>query len=175
MGTRLPRQAERAPALAPAALVALGAVLVVGLGAANAAVSRSQRRGDPRDARHRPRRGSRPSRDDILANAREGAGFPVRCNLSKRLYSFVEQYDAGYLMRGRFAALVRQGLPEQRAEFLIDPWNYPYWIRSRCTKDRSKRRVFVYSFGPNRRRDSTRWELLKDDVGLYLVKDDDER
>ena len=105
--------------------------------------------------------------------AEEGADLPVRCNLSKRLYSFVEQYDAGYLMRGRFAALVQRGLPEQRAEFLLDPWNYPYWIRSRCAKDRSKRRVFVYSFGPNRRRDSTRWELLEDDVGLYLVKDDD--
>jgi hypothetical protein len=96
----------------------------------------------------------------------------VRCNVSKRLYSFVEQYDAGYLLRGRFAALEQRGLPEQRAEFLIDPWNLPYWIRSRCAKRGLKRSVFVYSFGPNRKRDSTQWELLEDDLGFYLARED---
>ena len=64
---------------------------------------------------------------------------------------------------------MQQGLPEQRAEFLIDPWNHPYWIRSRCAKRGFKRRVFVYSFGPNRKRDSTQWELLEDDVGAYVA------
>ena len=167
------RDAERAPGLATAALVALGGVLVIGLGAANAAVSRSQRRGDP-EAVATARVELRALKDDILASAGERGDFPVRCNLSKRLYTFVEQYDAGYLMRGRFAALVQQGLPEQRAEFLIDPWNHPYWIRSRCAKRGSKRRVFIYSFGPNRKRDSTQWELLEDDVGLYLARDDDD-
>jgi hypothetical protein len=164
--------AERAHAMAPAALVALGSALVVSLGMVNAAVSRTQRRADPQTVAT-ARVEVQALREDILAHAEERGEFPVRCDVSKRLYSFVEQYHAGYLMRGRFAALVQRGLPRQRAEFLIDPWNHPYWIRSKCTKSGSrKRRVFVYSFGPNRKRDSTQRELLEDDVGLYLTTDD---
>jgi hypothetical protein len=165
------RDGQRAPRLARAALVAMGAALVVGLGVANAAVSRIQREGDPRTVAT-ARVEVQALKDDILARAEEEGELPMPCNLSKRLYSFVGKYDADYLMRGRFAALVQQGLPEQRAEFLIDPWNHPYWIRSRCAESRPERRAFVYSFGPNRKRDSTRWELLEDDVGLYLVKDE---
>ncbi len=165
------RDAERSPRLATATLVVLGGALVIGLGTADATVSRTQRRADP-DAVATTRVELQALKDDILAHGEERGDLPVRCKLSKRLYSFVEQYDAGYLMWGRFASLVQQGLPEQRAEFLIDPWNHPYWIRSRCEQRGSRRSVYLYSFGPNRKRDSTPWELREDDVGLYLARDD---
>ncbi len=88
-----------------------------------------------------------------------------RCGIHKRVYSFMEKYEEEGLLEGAFAALQAQGLPEERAEFFLDPWNSPYWIRYKCKKRPRIERGFVYSFGPNRRRDSTDWEILGDDVG----------
>ncbi len=94
-----------------------------------------------------------------------------RCGIHKRVYTFVEQYEQRGLLEGRFAALQAQGLPPERAEFFLDPWNSPYWIRYKCEKRPPVERGFVYSFGPNRRRDSTDWEILGDDVGtVFLVE-----
>jgi hypothetical protein len=31
--------------------------------------------------------------------------------------------------------------------------------------------VFIYSFGPNRQRDSSEWEILGDDIGMRLAQD----
>ena len=57
-----------------------------------------------------------------------------------------------------------------RAGYLLDPWNSPYWIRHKCPQGGGRRRaVFVYSFGPNRRRDSTAWEIRGDDLGVTIV------
>ncbi len=95
--------------------------------------------------------------------------FPTRCGIHKRVYSYVEKYDKDYLWRGQFASLQGQGLREERAKFFIDPWNAPYWVRDRCNRDRTRRSIFVYSFGPNRRRDSSVWEVLGDDVGAYIL------
>ena len=81
-----------------------------------------------------------------------------RCGLHKRLYTFVRQYDQDYLFEGMYSKLVAQGLPKERAEFFLDPWNSPYWVQ--CTKKGRKRFEYVYSFGPNRRRESTEWEIL---------------
>lgn len=39
-----------------------------------------------------------------------------------------------------------------RRKYLLDPWGQPYWVRYR-DEDEGER-VLVYSFGPNRRRDS---------------------
>ena len=52
---------------------------------------------------------------------------------------------------------------EVRAEFLIDPRSTACWVRFECSG--SERSLFVYSFGPNRLRDSGAWELRGDDVG----------
>jgi hypothetical protein len=30
--------------------------------------------------------------------------------------------------------------------------------------------VYVYSFGPNRRRDSDLWQIVDDDVGAYVIQ-----
>ena len=58
---------------------------------------------------------------------------------------------------------------------LLDPWNLPYWVRDTCDDFRGRRVVFIYSFGPNRSRDSTPWEILGDDVGVFLVEEEAER
>ncbi len=89
-------------------------------------------------------------------------------HINKRIYSFVEKYDEDDLYEGAFAALVKQGLPEDRARYFLDPWNSPYWVQ--CTRDDDRRFDYVYSFGPNRRRESTEWEVLGDDVGAVFRK-----
>jgi hypothetical protein len=101
----------------------------------------------------------------------KGRDTITKCGLHKRLYTFVE--DKKYerpLAAGAFASLTGVGLPEERAEFFLDPWNSPYWIRDRCDEDTERRSVFIYSFGPNRSRDSNRWEILGDDVGAYVIR-----
>jgi hypothetical protein len=107
-----------------------------------------------------------------LLDAAEAKGKPSisKCGLHKRVYTVVEgKRSARPLRKGRFAGLVEGGLPEARAEFFLDPWNSPYWIRDRCDKGEGRRVVFVYSFGPNRSRDSNRWEILGDDLGKYVL------
>jgi len=90
----------------------------------------------------------------------------LHCGRHKRLYTLVNQYAQAHLLRGEFAQLRNKGLTPQRADYFLDPWNSPYWIRHDC-KSRP-RRIVVYSFGPNRRRDSTRTELLGDDIGVQV-------
>lgn len=109
---------------------------------------------------------------DLLTPSGEDEAEPItRCGLHKRLYTFVQTRKRGRpLADGEFAALVDEGLPEERARYYLDPWNTPYWVRDRCDERESRRVVSVYSFGPNRRRDSSRWEILGDDIGLYVVR-----
>ncbi len=106
---------------------------------------------------------------DALRRDFAGHGMQGRCGLHKRLYTYVEQYDQQFLMTGDFAGLVDPGLPRGRAEFLLDPWNSPYWLRDTCAGAGWARTAFVYSFGPNRRRDSSRTEILGDDLGLFIL------
>ena len=89
-----------------------------------------------------------------------------KCNLHKRVYAFKEKYGQDYLMEGEYSRLADAGIPRVRTEFFIDPWNSPYWIRDRCRGD--ERVAFLYSFGPNRARDSDRWQILGDDIGVYV-------
>lgn len=103
---------------------------------------------------------------DLLALG--GADLPTECGQHKRLFTWVSREDAQALFRGRFAALVAQGLPAERADFFIDPWNSPYWVRHRCTANQQK--VTLYSFGPNRRRDSEPSRLGGDDVGVTIER-----
>jgi hypothetical protein len=93
-----------------------------------------------------------------------------KSHVNKRIYSYVEKYGEEELYEGAFAALTRKGLPEERARFFLDPWNSPYWIQ--CTIESNRRFHYVYSFGPNRRRESTEWQVLGDDVGAILLDRD---
>lgn len=55
--------------------------------------------------------------------------------------------------------------PDRRA-YLLDPWGQPYWIRYDSERSEEDITATVYSFGPNRRRDSDRDERFEgtDDI-----------
>jgi hypothetical protein len=92
----------------------------------------------------------------------------TRCGLHKRLHSFVEAYGQEHLRSGAFARLQAAGLPFERARFFLDPWESPYWLRHSCSSDRTRRSIFVYSMGPNRKRDSTAWAIAGDDLAGWI-------
>ncbi len=162
LGAPMPRRR-----LGPAP-VALSTAVVLALGAANAWASRAQRSASPETMRTAQAELAALKRDFETRAAASGGRLPSKCGLHKRLYSYRRKYDQPFLDRGDFAALKEQGLPEERAEFFLDPWNSPYWLRDKCSQ--SRRVVFLYSFGPNRRRDSSSWEIRADDVGVGLVE-----
>ncbi len=146
----------------PLTAIGVSWLLVVAAGVGNAAASRHARGAAPEVIE--------TARGELEALKRDFSSGRVttKCNRHRRLYTFKEKYDQDALLRGEFASLTAQGLPEERAEFFLDPWNSPYWIRDRCDSDDDRRIVFVYSFGPNRLRDSSRWEILGDDVGTII-------
>jgi hypothetical protein len=157
-------------ALKPAAGVF---TLVVGLAFSTAWWSQNRQSGDPANLDLAKVEAVALKKDLAeLAEAR-GKRSITKCGLHKRLYTFVQKKKkkkyARALAEGSFADLADRGLPEARAEFFLDPWNSPYWIRDRCDKENGRRVVFVYSFGPNRSRDSSRWEILGDDIGEYVL------
>ncbi len=95
----------------------------------------------------------------------------TRCGIHKRLYTFVIEYQQAYLLKGEFSRLLKSSGNGVRAEYLLDPWNSAYWIRHKCRNSREVK--FVYSFGPDRKRDSSDWEIGDedaggDDIGAYL-------
>jgi hypothetical protein len=109
-------------------------------------------------------------RDLVDAAVARSISTITKCGLHKRLYTFVHGNErARRLREGSFAALAASTLPDARAEYFLDPWGSPYWIRDRCERNEGRRVVFVYSFGPNRSRDSSRWEILGDDIGRYVL------
>ncbi len=110
---------------------------------------------------------------DALAQDFASGRVRTRCGIHKRLYTFAREYRQPYLFRGEFSRLVTSAGDASRAEFLLDPWNSPYWIRHKCSGDRVAK--FVYSFGPDRSRDSSDWEIGGedtggDDIGVYLER-----
>ncbi len=109
-------------------------------------------------------------RDLLRVLQARGGKLARSCKVHKRLYSYVEKYQVAELLELEFSRLSGPGVPEARVEFFLDPWNSPYWIRDRCTRDQKRRSTFVYSLGPNRRRDSSKWELRGDDLGAYLIR-----
>ncbi|MEM7356161.1 MAG: hypothetical protein AAF657_35425 [Acidobacteriota bacterium] len=157
VGARIERARSR-----PIQVIVVAWATVIALGVAQASLSRVLRRANPEMIE--------TARGELEALKRDFLSGKVRtrCSRHKRLYTFKEQYNQDYLVQGEFAALTDQGLPDERAQFLLDPWNSPYWIRDRCKSNGSRRVVFVYSFGPNRRRESSRYEIQGDDVGVVI-------
>ncbi len=92
-----------------------------------------------------------------------GGRVHTRCGIHKRLYTFAIEYRQNFLFSGEFSRLLESRGDDARAEYLLDPWNSPYWIRHKCRNGREAR--FVYSFGPDRQRDSSDWEIGDDDAG----------
>lgn len=52
---------------------------------------------------------------------------------------------------------------EARRRYAVDPWGMSYWIRVQKGDD-GRKRIAIYSFGPNRRRDGAAGETTGDDV-----------
>jgi len=154
-----------APALPLAALVA-----VFLLGAATSAASQALSGGDEGRLERARQEAEALASDFKLLGAARGRPSLSQCNLSKRIFTYVEEYGEPALLEGSYAGLTGQGLPEERADFFLDPWNNPWWIRDRCDPRAGVRRAFVYSFGPNKRRDSSQWEIRGDDVGAWIVE-----
>ncbi len=88
------------------------------------------------------------------------------CNMHMRVYNYANQFDTHELKVGSYRALQLQGLPEERAEYFIDPWGMSYRFKGDCFGDNEY--FYIYSFGPNRMRDSYYAELEGDDIGVYL-------
>lgn len=108
---------------------------------------------------------------DWLAELEASPGQPSGCGTHVRVYTWVERHGHRRIREGSFAtgeaADPTYDDPIRRTYFL-DPWNNPYWLWHRC--DGGSQRVMVYSFGPNRRRDSTRRGARPDDVGTELTR-----
>ncbi len=137
-------------------------ILVLGLGLVQTAISQSAGKVHPGNL-EAARIELEALKEDFLSGEVE-----TRCSRHKRLYTFKEEYEQDYLLAGEFAHLTARGLPEDRAAYFLDPWNSPYWIRDRCKSDGSRRIVFIYSFGPNRRRESGKYEIRGDDIGVIV-------
>jgi hypothetical protein len=148
--------------------VAVATLLVAGLGSANAALSRHQRSVRPENLEAARIELAALRNDFQAAGSMRRSGVPTSCGTHVRLYTLMSDKGADWLSEGRFVRLVERGLPEERADFLLDPWNLPYWVRDHCDRAERRRVVFVYSFGPNHRRDSTAWEIGGDDVGAIV-------
>lgn len=104
---------------------------------------------------------------EALVSDFAGPKLHTRCGIHKRLYTFMREYGQTHLLYGEFAELVRDVGEYDRANYLLDPWNSPYWVRHKCDDGRVV--AFVYSFGPNRQRDSSEWEIRGDDIGKQLI------
>ncbi len=161
---------ERQPLATPLSLAGAWAV-VLALGFLNASHAHRERQASSEylgfaDAE------AKALRQDFVTMARASRKKLItRCNLHNRVYTYKKNYRRRYLAEGVYAGLVDKGLAAERAEFFLDPWHSPYWIRDYCDPDDTRSRsVFVYSFGPNRRRDSSATEIRGDDIGAYVLK-----
>jgi hypothetical protein len=86
----------------------------------------------------------------------------------KRVWSLLEdgRVDAVRL-ESSFASLGCAVGDSARRRYAVDPWGTAYWIRARRVADEFS--VTVYSFGPNRRRDTDAGEAAGgDDLLLFL-------
>jgi hypothetical protein len=93
----------------------------------------------------------------------------TRCGVHKRLYTFIQEYGSGALNKGAWGRLEGSVKADAtRRLYFLDPWNLPYWVRHVCHDGRTTA-AFVYSFGPNRRRDSSRHAVRPDDIGRYAA------
>lgn len=160
------------PAMANVRRVALALSLITLLGVTSAAAASRWLPEDPMKI-EAARLETDALRADLLQMARqEGELAAGKCGLHKRLFSFVEKYRKQQLQEGSFASIVREPSSSDRARYFIDPWNTPYWIRHSCGEGPGGSEVLVYSFGPNRMRDSGSGGIRGDDIGAVLVSSD---
>ncbi|HEY5662924.1 MAG TPA: hypothetical protein VIS05_02685 [Ilumatobacter sp.] len=140
------------------------AFLAVALGGEVLAVTNEQLRGEQPELVEAARREAEALSADFAA-----LDDPCRSarRLDQRVYTYFDETGEPTLLSGGFAALVAQGLSDDRARYFLDPWNSPYWVK--CVREGDREFRYVYSFGANRRRESTDWEVLGDDVGAVFL------
>jgi hypothetical protein len=109
---------------------------------------------------HQARREAAWLREDWHRQANASRRPPSRRGTHIRIFTWVRKYDYKRFRDGRFS----RGGDDDRYRFYVDPWGSPYWVRH-VGRGREEL-VFIYSFGPNRRRDSTARGLQGDDVGV---------
>jgi len=144
--------------------VAVVLVCALSLVATRAAVGR---RGDPAVIAQARDETARLAQDFVAVAGIRGAA-PTHCDTHARLFGFVHDGGIPELRQGRFAAHAATDGERERRRHFLDPWNQAYWVRHACDDD-GRESAFLYSFGPNRRRDSGRFALGGDDVGTYLL------
>ena len=158
----LRRRALDAPPPAAIALFGGLAVASVALGAATLAATAVLHTASPRTL------AATQTEIDALAADFAHERVRTRCGVHKRVFTFQRQYGQRYLQQGAFAGLLAEGPDATRGRYFLDPWNMPYWVRHSCARS-GRELVTVYSFGPNRRRDSTSLEIAGDDIGRVVV------
>jgi hypothetical protein len=89
----------------------------------------------------------------LLAKDIEDGATPKlfsKSGIHKRVFTATR--DGYYVLdAGAFARAATQTAKDAgRRKYFLDPWNNPYWVLVEKDEDR----VVVYSFGPNRRRDT---------------------
>ncbi|MHC4390567.1 MAG: hypothetical protein ACYS22_04520 [Planctomycetota bacterium] len=144
-----------------------GAVLALGLGVGTGAWSRHRTENDP-SVLKACRIELEALKRDFAWKARQLGRLPFRRRFHRRLYTAVKRYELDWMYDRQFQALTKQGLPKDRADFFMDPWNLPYWMTYKGDRKTGRRRSVIYSFGPNRKRDSNDWEIRGDDVGVIF-------
>ena len=96
------------------------------------------------------------------------------CAKHERLNSNGETVQRRPALQRSLSFAYTQWFAQRAGRFFIDPWSTAYWVRTTCNDKRDK--VFIYSFGPNRARDSSKWKLGGDDIGvLFRVRKDEAR
>ncbi|MDQ3995675.1 MAG: hypothetical protein M3303_01515 [Gemmatimonadota bacterium] len=64
----------------------------------------------------------------------------------------------------------RAGSAVARRRYIVDPWGTAYWVAVTRDDESGSRRVVVYSFGPNRRRDGEPGATTGDDIHAEAVR-----
>jgi uncharacterized membrane protein len=106
--------------------------------------------------------------NDILMKSKELGHSPFKRYFNQRLYTVVTDNKFNWMYKGKYANLTEKGLNKDRAKFFIDPWNMAYWLLYKHDKVSGRKRIVLYSFGPNRKQDSNHWTLKGDDVGVII-------
>ena len=159
--------ANASPPFSPrlATQILFGAIwLPVLLGALSAAATSYQRQANPANEQ-----AARAELTALAADLNRSRLSRIGCGVHRRVFTLATRNRVDDLFDGEFTALMQQGLPEARAEFFLDPWNTAYWLRFSCADDGRNATAYLYSFGPNRRRDSTRYEIGGDDLAVVII------
>lgn len=107
---------------------------------------------------------------DVIAQDGPAPRLFEKSSVHKRIFTAIE---SDYL----FPSIVQAFQPIEcagvstdpnRRKYFIDPWGQPYWLQYYGGESPAETTLAIYSFGPNRRRDSAEQGFAgPDDIGAY--------